>query len=49
MTNLIQLYRGSATESPGGNIMAEFASVVDGVNCAVEILSMLHSWNYLVL
>jgi TolB-like protein/Flp pilus assembly protein TadD len=37
MRNLIQRYRGRVVDSPGDNIMAEFASVVDAVNCAVEI------------
>ena len=37
MTNLIQQYRGRVVDSPGDNLLAEFASVVDAVNCAVEI------------
>ncbi len=37
MAQLIQQYRGRVVDSPGDNILAEFASVVDGVNCAVEI------------
>ena len=37
MTHLIQQYRGRVVDSPGDNILAEFTSVVDGVNCAVEI------------
>jgi adenylate cyclase len=37
MTNLIQQYRGRVVDSPGDNILAEFTSVVDAVNCAVEI------------
>jgi adenylate cyclase len=37
MRNLIQRYRGRVVDSPGDNIMAEFASVVDALNCAVEI------------
>jgi class 3 adenylate cyclase len=37
MTRLIQQYRGRVVDSPGDNILAEFTSVVDAVNCAVEI------------
>ena len=37
MTHLIQQYRGRVVDSPGDNILAEFTSVVDAVNCSVEI------------
>ena len=37
MTSLIQQYKGRVVDSPGDNLLAEFASVVDAVNCAVEI------------
>ena len=37
MTNLIQQYRGRVVDSPGDNLLADFTSVVDAVNCAVEI------------
>jgi adenylate cyclase len=37
MTSLIQKYRGRVVDSPGDNLLAEFASVVDAVQCAVEI------------
>jgi adenylate cyclase len=37
IANLIQQYRGRVVDSPGDNILAEFISVVDTVNCAVEI------------
>jgi len=37
LTPLIQQYRGRVVDSPGDNILAEFSSVVDAVNCAVEI------------
>ena len=30
-------FRGRVVDSPGDNILAEFSSVVDAVNCAVEI------------
>jgi len=37
MTTLIQRYRGRVVDSPGDNLLAEFASVLDAVQCAVEI------------
>ena len=37
MTALITQHRGRVVDSPGDNLLAEFASVVDAVNCAVEI------------
>ena len=37
INDLVQQYRGRIVDSPGDNILAEFSSVVDAVNCAVEI------------
>jgi len=37
MATLIQEHRGRVVDSPGDNLLAEFASVVDAVNCAVAI------------
>jgi TolB-like protein/Tfp pilus assembly protein PilF len=37
MSTLIQKYRGRIVDAPGDNLLAEFASVVDAVNCVVEI------------
>jgi len=37
ITDLVQQYRGRVVDSPGDNILADFTSVVDAVNCAVEI------------
>ena len=37
MSNLIQEYKGRVVDSPGDNLLAEFGSVVDAANCAVEI------------
>jgi TolB-like protein/class 3 adenylate cyclase len=37
MTNRIQKYKGRVVDCPGDNLLAEFGSVVDAVNCAVEI------------
>jgi len=34
---LIQQYRGRVVDSPGDNMLTEFSSVVDAVDCAVEI------------
>src|SRR5881397_183513 len=33
----VQQHRGRVVDSPGDNLLAEFASVVDAVRCAVEI------------
>ncbi len=35
--DLIRRYRGRVVDSPGDNVLAEFGSVVDAVNCAVEV------------
>ena len=37
INDLVLQYRGRVVDAPGDNILAEFASVVDSVNCAVEI------------
>src|SRR5215510_1317981 len=37
MTTLIRTHRGRVVDSPGDNMLAEFASVVDAVQCATEI------------
>ena len=37
ISDLVQQYGGRVVDSPGDNILAEFKSVVDAVNCAVEI------------
>jgi TolB-like protein/class 3 adenylate cyclase len=37
MAKLIQRYRGRVVDSPGDNLLAEFASVVDAVDGGVEI------------
>jgi adenylate cyclase len=37
MATLIQQHHGRVVDSPGDNLLAEFASVVDAVQCAVEI------------
>jgi len=37
MSNLIQKFRGHVVDATGDNLLAQFTSVVDAVNCAVEI------------
>jgi adenylate cyclase len=37
ISNLIQKFRGHVVDATGDNLLAEFISVVDAVNCAVEI------------
>jgi adenylate cyclase len=37
ISELIRKYRGRVVDEPGDNLLAEFASVVDAVNCAAEI------------
>lgn len=45
MTLLIRQYHGRVVDSPGDNLLAEFASVVDAVQCAVEIQQALKQRN----
>ena len=45
ISSLIQHYRGRVVDSPGDNLLAEFASVVDAVRCAVEIQHALKEKN----
>jgi adenylate cyclase len=45
MTSLIQQHRGRVVDSPGDNLLAAFASVVDAVRCAVEVQRELHASN----
>jgi adenylate cyclase len=45
MTNLIQQHRGRVVDAPGDNVLAEFGSVVDAVECAVEIQKELKTRN----
>ncbi|UCE53550.1 MAG: tetratricopeptide repeat protein [Desulfobacterales bacterium] len=45
MALLIDKYRGRVVDSPGDNILAEFGSVVDAVECAVEISNELKNIN----
>jgi adenylate cyclase len=45
MAGLIQHHRGRVVDAPGDNVLAEFASVVDAVECAVEIQKELKTRN----
>ena len=45
MTHIINQYRGRVVDTPGDNILAEFNSVVDAVNCGVEIQRELSERN----
>jgi adenylate cyclase len=45
MASMIQQYRGRVVDSPGDNLLAEFASVVDAVQCSVEIQQVLKAKN----
>jgi TolB-like protein len=45
MATLIQQYRGRVVDSPGDNLLAEFASIVDATECAVKIQRKLKSRN----
>ena len=45
ISSLIQHYRGRVVDAPGDNLLAEFASVVDAVRCAVEIQHELKAKN----
>ena len=48
MGSLIQQHRGRVVDATGDNLMAEFASVVDAVQCAVEIQQVLRVKNALL-
>jgi len=45
MSGLIQQHRGHVVAAPGDNVLAEFASVVDAVQCGVEIQQVLRAKN----
>jgi len=45
ISSLIQQHRGRVVDSPGDNLLAEFASVVDAVQCAVETQELLKAKN----
>ncbi len=45
ISSLIENHRGRVVDSPGDNLLAEFASAVDGVRCSVEIQKILKEKN----
>ena len=45
MGSLFQQHRGRVVDATGDNLMAEFASVVDAVECAIEIQKKLKNKN----
>ena len=45
MADLISQHRGRIVDSPGDNILAEFASVVDAAQCAVAVQKEIQSRN----
>ena len=45
MADLIEQHRGRIVDSPGDNVLAEFASVVDAAQCAVAVQKEIQSLN----
>ena len=45
MTSLIKQHRGRVVDSPGDNVLAEFSSVVDAVQCAVAVQNEIQTRN----
>jgi adenylate cyclase len=45
MKGLIGQHRGRVVDAPGDNLLAEFGSVVDAVQCAVEVQQVLKAKN----
>ncbi|MGE0681776.1 MAG: adenylate/guanylate cyclase domain-containing protein [Candidatus Binatia bacterium] len=45
MSAFIRQHRGRVVDSPGDNILAEFSSVIDALQCAVEIQQELRARN----
>jgi adenylate cyclase len=45
MTTLIQQHNGKVLDSPGDNLLAEFVSVVDAVQCAVAVQKEIKARN----
>jgi adenylate cyclase len=45
ISDLIQQHRGRVVDSPGDNILAEFASVVDAVQCAMAVQKEIQARN----
>jgi len=45
MAGLIEQYQGRVVDSPGDNVLAEFASALDAVNCAIEVQRRIRQLN----
>jgi TolB-like protein/class 3 adenylate cyclase/cytoskeletal protein CcmA (bactofilin family) len=45
LSDLVEQYRGRIVDSPGDNVLAEFASVVDATQCAVSVQKEIQSRN----
>jgi adenylate cyclase len=45
MSSLIKQHRGRVVDSPGDNVLAEFSSVVDAVQCAVAVQNEIQPRN----
>ncbi len=45
MSSLIRQHKGRVIDSPGDNLLADFTSVVDAVQCAMEIQQVLKAKN----
>ena len=45
LSTLIQRHNGKVLDSPGDNLLAEFVSVVDAVQCAVAVQKEIHARN----
>ena len=45
MASLIKQHRGRVVDSPGDNVLAEFSSVVDAVQCAVAVQNEFQTRN----
>ena len=45
MSSLIKQHRGRVVDSPGDNMLAEFSSVVDAVQCAVSVQNEIQTKN----
>jgi adenylate cyclase len=45
IATFVHQYQGRVVSSPGDNVLAEFASVVDAVECAVAVQRELHARN----
>ncbi|MBU4425990.1 MAG: adenylate/guanylate cyclase domain-containing protein, partial [Proteobacteria bacterium] len=45
MSTLIKQHRGRVVDSPGDNVLAEFASVVDAVQCGVAVQNEFQARN----